>query len=98
MSPVRTRSPAQPLSRCSSGVERFLGKEKVRSSTLRIGSYPSFKSFSMSLSTVFKYLDLFLSDTKGTDQNCFVLVNSEILHPNTKVYTPITSLNLTELT
>jgi hypothetical protein len=38
MSPVRTRSPAQRSSRCSSGVERFLGKEEVPSSNLGIGS------------------------------------------------------------
>ena len=30
--------PLNSLSRCSSGVERFLGKEKVPSSTLGIGS------------------------------------------------------------
>jgi hypothetical protein len=51
MSPVRTRSPAQnitksfnalalkeTLGRCSSGVERFLGKEEVTGSNPVIGS------------------------------------------------------------
>ena len=51
----------------------------------------------MSFSTDLRYLVLFLSDTKGTDQNCFVFVNNESLHPNTKVYTPMTNLSFTEL-
>lgn len=54
-------------------------------------------SFLISCSTLFRYFFLLDSDTKGTDQNCLVLVNKETLHPNTKVYTPITNLNLTEL-
>ena len=37
MSPVRTRSPAL-FCRCSSGVERFLGKEEVTGSNPVIGS------------------------------------------------------------
>ena len=51
-----------------------------------------------SLFTVSKYFFLLLSETKGTDQNCFVFVNKDTLHPKTKVYTPITNLSLTELT
>ena len=52
----------------------------------------------MSFSTTFKYFSLFLADTKGTDQNCFVFVKSDNFQPKTKEYTPITSLNLTEFT
>ena len=44
----------------------------------------------------FRYFDLLLSETKGTDQNCLVFENNENRHPKTKVYTPITNLNLTE--
>jgi hypothetical protein len=57
MSPVRTRSPAQniiksfnalalkeTLGRCSSGVERFLGKEEVTGSNPVIGSKKELKN------------------------------------------------------
>ena len=53
-------------------------------------------SFFISLLTDSKYFFLFASETKGTDQNCLVFVNKDNLHPNTNVYTPITSLSFTE--
>ena len=55
-------------------------------------------SFLMSFLTASKYFFLFDSLTKGTDQNCLVFVNKDNFHPKTNVYTPITSLSLTELT
>ena len=54
------------------------------------------KSFLISSFTVLRYLIRLLFSTNGTDQNCFVFVHLFSFHPNTKVYTPITSLNLTE--
>ena len=53
-------------------------------------------SLLISFLTDFKYLILVFSDTKGTDQNCFVLVNKDNFQPKTNVYTPITNLNFTE--
>ena len=43
------------------------------------------RSLLISFLTVSRYLNLFFSDTKGTDQNCFVLNHNEGFQPKTKL-------------
>ena len=53
------------------------------------------QSLKISFSTTLRYFCLFFSETNGTDQNCFVLLQFPP-HPKTNVKTPNTSLSFTE--